>query len=50
MPSFNPLTEGSDVTRERFLSPYLKQGITEFQVYVVEDKVYSFGKVKDLLR
>jgi len=49
MPSFNPLTDGSDVTRERFLSPYLKQKIEDFLVYVVEDKVYPFGKVKDLL-
>ena len=50
MPSFNPLTDGSDVTRERFLSPYLKQTIDNFLVYIVEDKVYPFGKVKDLLR
>lgn len=50
MPSFNPLTDGSDVTRERFLSPYLKQDIGAFSVYVVEDKVYPFGKVKNLLR
>ena len=48
MPSFNPLTEGSDVTREHFLSPYLKKSIADFAVYVVEDKVYPFGKVKDL--
>lgn len=48
MPSFNPLTEGSDITRERFLSPYLKPGIDKFAVYVVEDKIYPFGKVKDL--
>ncbi len=49
MPSFNPLTDGSDVTKERFLSPYLKKGIDELLVYVVEDKVYPFGTVKDLL-
>ncbi len=49
MPSFNPLTDGSDVTKERFLSPYLKQGIDQFLVYVIEDKVYPFGIVKDLL-
>ena len=48
MPSFNPLTEGSDITREKFLSPYLKPGIDQFAVYVVEDKIYPFGKVKDL--
>ncbi|MBS3144969.1 metallophosphoesterase [Candidatus Woesearchaeota archaeon] len=48
MPSFNPLTEGSDITRDRFLSPYLKPGIGTFDVYVVEDKIYPFGKVQDL--
>jgi len=47
MPSFNPLTEGSNITKEQFLSPYLKS-IRNFSVYVVEDKVYPFGKVKDL--
>lgn len=49
MPSFNPLTGGSDVMRERFLSPYLQSGVDQFDIYVVEDKIYPFGKVKDLL-
>lgn len=48
MPSFTLLTEGSDVTREQFLSPYLKQGIGDFEVYAIADKIYPFGKVKDL--
>ncbi|MEK6934516.1 MAG: metallophosphoesterase [Nanoarchaeota archaeon] len=47
MPSFNPLIEGSDVTKEEFLSPYLKN-IKNFEIYVVEDKVYKFGKLKNL--
>jgi len=47
MPSFNILLEGSDVTREEFLSPYIKK-INNFKIYVVQDKIYDFGKVKDL--
>lgn len=47
MPSFNPLTKGMDVKQGKLLSPYLKN-IDHFEVYVVEDKVYYFGKVKDI--
>src|SRR3989344_1642727 len=49
LPSFNFLTVGSDITKEQFLSPYLKESkIENFEVYAVEDKVYYFGEVKDL--
>lgn len=48
-PSFNPLTEGTDILRERLLSPYLKN-INNFEVFVVSKKdVLPFGKVKNLL-
>ena len=48
MPSFNFLTEGSDVTKEKTLSPYIKN-IKNFKVYVVENnEVRNFGFVKDL--
>lgn len=46
-PSFNLVTEGTDVLKEKLLSPYLTD-ISDFSVYVVEDRVYEFGKVKDL--
>tara|TARA_Y100000310_G_scaffold13087_1_gene13432 strand:- start:18680 stop:19375 length:696 start_codon:yes stop_codon:yes gene_type:complete len=49
MPSFSMLTIGTDVTNEKFLSPYLKEGVKDFEVYAVEDKVYHFGKIKNLL-
>ena len=49
LPSFNPLTEGSDITKARFLSPFLKETIDKFMVYIVQDhEVFPFGKVKDL--
>ena len=48
MPSFNMLTVGSDIKREKFLSPYLKGSLTNFEIYVAEDKTYYFGKIKNL--
>ena len=48
LPSFNLVTEGTDVTREKALSPFLKQNLDNFEAYVVADKVYKFGKLKNL--
>ncbi len=47
MPSFNQLTEGTDIASQRLLSPFLKN-ISNFEVYVIEDKIYNFGKLKNL--
>ncbi len=47
-PSFNLVTEGTDVTKEELLSPFLKQNLGNFDVVVVGDKLYRFGEVKDL--
>lgn len=49
MPSFNLVTEGTDVLKERLLSPFLKN-IHDFRVYIVSDEILDFGKVKDLKR
>ena len=61
MPSFNLLSEGTDVIREKKLSPYLKKNLGNFEVFVVStekskisgttsggDEVYDFGKLKGL--
>jgi uncharacterized protein len=48
MPSCNLLTQGTDVLRESRLSPYLQHSLKNFDVYIVADTVYAFGKVKDL--
>lgn len=49
MPSFNLVTEGTDILRESLLSPFLKGvNLDDFECYVVEDKVYGFGKLKNL--
>ncbi len=49
-PSFNPLTEGTDVTKEQVLSPLLTN-LPGFEVYIVNDKTHEvlpFGKIKNL--
>lgn len=48
MPSFNLVVEGTDVLKEAILSPFLKQGLDDFQVFIVSEGVYGFGTVKDI--
>ena len=48
MPSFNLMQQGSDVTKQKTLSPFLKKDLNNFEVYIIEDKVYKFGKLKKL--
>ncbi|MGV8171319.1 MAG: metallophosphoesterase [Candidatus Woesearchaeota archaeon] len=51
MPSCNIFIEGTDVSREKLLSPFLKKNnILNFEVFVVEDKIYDFGKIRTLLK
>ncbi len=47
-PSFNTLVEGTDLLRDEILSPFLQQDIGNFDVFIVEDIVYEFGKLKRL--
>jgi len=49
MPSFlsNPL--GSNILNQKPLSPFLQnQNITEFQTWILADKPYCFGKIKNI--
>lgn len=48
LPSFNPLIPGSDVLSEKQLSPFLKN-VRKFEAFIVEDKVYYFGKIGKLM-
>ncbi|MEW6295323.1 MAG: metallophosphoesterase [Candidatus Diapherotrites archaeon] len=48
LPSFNSFSEGTDVTKEKLLSPFLQQGLEEFEAWAIEDKPYYFGKLKEL--
>lgn len=48
-PSFCLVTEGTDVTKEKLLSPYLQQKLDNFECWVVsEADVMYFGKLKNL--
>ena len=47
MPSFMPFPVGSNITTDK-LSPFLKDSIKNFEVYVIGDRIYYFGKLKDI--
>jgi len=48
MPSFNPLLEGTDILKEKLLSPFLED-LSRFEVIIVsETEAYHFGQVKNL--
>lgn len=48
LPSFNLVTEGNDILKEELLSPFLHQKLSNFEVFVISDKVYNFGKIKNI--
>jgi len=48
MPSFCLTAQGTDIQKEKLLSPYLHQKLDNFEVFVVGDKIYDFGKLKNL--
>ncbi len=43
LPSFNQTTEGTNVAKEKLLSPFLKN--IEVEVIISQDKLYNFGKI-----
>ena len=47
MPSFNFVTEGTDVLQEKLLSPFITS-INDFEAFIVGDKIYKFGKIGKL--
>lgn len=47
-PSLNLVTEGTDILKEELLSPFLHQNLNNFNIYIVSDKVYDFGKLFQL--
>ncbi len=52
MPSFNFVSEGSDVLHEKSISPFLKElSIDEFEVYGIENfEILYFGRLKDIIK
>jgi len=50
MPSFFPFVEWSDVVNDYYNHGIIEEGkLKDFDVYVVGDKVYKFGKVRELI-
>jgi len=48
VPSFNPLLEGTDVLKEKVLSPFLGN-LKKFKVYIVsKGEVFDFGKIGEI--
>jgi len=47
-PSFNPVFAGTDVMREKRLSPFLQKDISNFEAWLVGDEVRYFGKAGDI--
>jgi len=50
-PSFNLITEGTDVAKQTLLSPFLQQSLANFEVFVADERkneVLYFGKLKNL--
>jgi len=49
LPSFNFVSEGTDIRREKLLSPYLQQDLSKFEVFIVGDdgKIYDFGMLNN---
>jgi putative SbcD/Mre11-related phosphoesterase len=48
IPSFLPLIEGTDVIREDDYETALNLNFKNFEVFIVGDRVYDFGKLRDL--
>ncbi len=47
MPSFNQITIGTDILKEKFISPFMQQDLGRFEVFAVGDKAYHLGKVSE---
>ena len=51
MPSFSLVSEGTDVLKESLLSPFLVgQRLENFDSFILADKPYFFGQLKNLKR
>lgn len=50
IPSFNFVSEGTDICRDKLLSPYLQGDLKNFEVFVVGDdgEIYEFGTLKSI--
>ncbi|MEM4247756.1 MAG: phosphoesterase, partial [Candidatus Nanoarchaeia archaeon] len=52
LPSFNLVTEGTDLLSERVLSPFLQKNLDDFEIWAVagSEKTFYFGKLRNLTK
>ncbi len=50
LPPFNSYSEGSDLSQNEPLSPFLQENLEKFEAWAIEDKPYYFGKIGKLLK
>ena len=49
MPAINPLSKGQNVLTKSSITPFIDESkLLNFEVYILGDKVYYFGKLKNL--
>jgi uncharacterized protein len=48
MPSYNEITEGTDIFKEQTLSPYLKHNLANFRVIVCGKELLDFRTIKEI--
>lgn len=49
LPSFNSFSAGTDVYEGKTLSPFLSEGVEEFEAWAIEKgKAFYLGKIKEL--
>ncbi len=49
MPSFNHISQGSDILSQKTISPFIKD-VNNFEVYAIDNhEIYPFGLVSDIL-
>ncbi|MCX6802709.1 MAG: metallophosphoesterase [Candidatus Diapherotrites archaeon] len=48
LPSLDLVSTGTNILREKLLSPFLKQDLGNFECWLVEDKAYYFGRLTEL--
>jgi putative SbcD/Mre11-related phosphoesterase len=48
LPSISAIAYGTDILKQEILSPFLQQNLSEFEAWIIEDKTYYFGKIKNL--
>jgi len=50
MPSLTTTAEGTNILLSSRLSPFLKKSLNQFEIFVIDDKIYPFGTIKQFTK